>query len=335
MDVRLVRGLRREVSPLDDVRAFFALVGEFRKFRPDVVHTHMAKAGMLGRIAARVSGVPVVVHTFHGNVLRGYFGPRRSTAFSWLERLLALLSTRIVTLSPRQSAEIVALAVAPASKLTEVPLGVDLVPLLTAERGALRRELGIAAGVPLIGTVARLVPIKAVDTFIQAAAVVARQRSDARFVVAGDGPLRAPLEELARTLGLKDRLVFLGWRADLPAIYGDLDVVVLTSRNEGFPVSLIEALAARCAVVATAVGGVPDLIRDGINGYLVQPDDPNAVARAVENLLRSPDLRTRMGVAGRDSVYPAYDASAVVANMSNLYRDLVNGRGGARADRAP
>jgi glycosyltransferase involved in cell wall biosynthesis len=330
--VLTVTGLGREISPLADLRALFVLVREFRKTRPHIVHTHMAKAGFLGRLAARMVGVPIIVHTFHGNVLRGYFDPLRSRAFLWLERLLARLSTTIITLSPRQTEETVDLRIAPRSKLIEIPLGVDLAPLLAAQRGALRRELGLSERTALVGIVSRLVAVKAVDTFIRAAKLLATGPSDIRFVVVGDGPLRDDLERLANSMGVSECVDFLGWRSDLAAIYGDLDVVVLTSTNEGFPVSLIEALAAGRPVVAAAVGGVPDLIRDGVNGYLVPSGDPNRLAQAVSTLVASPEVRARMGAAGRDSVYPAYDSTTFIANMTRLYLELADRQGRAHAD---
>ena len=319
---REVRGLRREISPLADLRAFGGLVAGFRAFRPDIVHTNMAKAGLLGRVAARVTGVPVVVHTLHGNVLRGYFDPFRSFAFLMLERMLGRISTTIVTLSPRQTAETSALGIAPAAKLVEIPIGIDLDAFLRTEPGHLRAELGIADDALLVGIVARLVPIKAVHTFIDAAAHLAKARADVRFVVAGDGPLRPELEALAAARGLGDRCVFLGWRADLPSVYADLDVVVLTSRNEGVPITLIEALAAARPVVATAVGGVPDLIADGESGFLVSPESPDETARAIAALLDSAALRIRMGRAGRARVNPAHDSTTLVRNMDRLYERL-------------
>lgn len=319
----LIPTLGREISILDDLRAFGALVGIFRALRPDVVHTNLAKAGLLGRLAARVAGVPVVVHTFHGNVLRGYFDPVRSRLFLTLERLLARVTSRVITLSPRQRAELAARGIASGHRVEEVPLGIDLAPFLEGSQGVLHKELRLASDIPLVGIVARLVPIKAVDVFLAAAEIVGQTRPGVRFVVVGDGPLRNDLERRVAKAGLEPRVAFLGWRADLPAIYADLDVVVLTSRNEGTPLSVIEALAAGRAVVATSVGGVPDLIEDGKNGLLVDVGDPLLVATAVERLLGDPALRGRLGELGRRSVYPTYDAATLVARMAGLYEELV------------
>lgn len=323
----LRRGLRREISPLADARALVDLVRIVRSFRPHIVHTHMAKAGLLGRTAARLGGAPIVVHTFHGNVLRGYFDSPRIRVFLALERALGRLSTRIVAISPRQKEEIRRLDIAREPRLVEIPLGVDLAPFLDSPRGELRRELGIRNDEPLVGIVGRLVPIKAIDVFIEAMALIGRSNSQARFVIVGDGELRLPLESLARARGLDGRLRFLGWRGDLRRVYGDLDVVVLTSDNEGTPVSVLEALAAGRPVVATAVGGVPDVIGANERGVLVPPRDPHSVARAVADLLARPAEAARLGHAGRSYVYPVYDIGTLVDRMERLYTDLARERG--------
>ena len=314
--------LGRGISPFDDIRAFASLVRILRTFRPHIVHTHLAKAGVLGRLAARLTGTPIVIHTFHGNVLRGYFGDARSGIFRLIERVLALASTRIIAISPRVAAELRDLGIAAAPRLIEIPLGLDLDPFLDPPRGLLRNELGLGAATPLVGIVARLVPIKDVRLFLDAARIVATARPATRFVIVGDGELRDELVAHARDLGLDGAVRFLGWRADLPAIYADLDVLALTSRNEGTPVSVIEALASARAVVATAVGGVPDLIDGPERGLLVPPGDPAAVAAAIVGLLDDPERRARMGAAGRDAVFPQYDASTLVRRIDALYRGL-------------
>lgn len=320
----IVPTLGREISLLGDVRALVRIFVLLRRFRPHIVHTHLAKAGLLGRMAARAAGVPIVVHTFHGNVLRGYFDPVRSRLFLLLEHALARASTRIVAISPRQLAEIERLGIARPPRVVEVPLGLELGPFLHPPRGRLRAELGIPAEVPIIGSVARLVPIKGIDVFLRAAARVREQRPECRFVVVGDGELRDPLEALARHLGIRAAVDFLGWRSDLPAIYADCDVVTLTSHNEGTPVSVIEALATGRAVVATDVGGVPDVIGED-RGVLVRPGDPGAVAVAVLDLLRDTGRRSELGRRGRAHVHPEFNASTLVRRIDSLYRELVAG----------
>ena len=319
----VIPALGRGISPLDDVRAFLAIVGVLRAFRPHIVHTHLAKAGLLGRLAAALLRVPVIIHTFHGNVLRGYFSVAKSRLFLGLERLLARLSTRVIAISEQQASELRDLGIATKPRLVRVPLGLDLAPFLDTPAGRLRRELGLDAAVPLVGIVARLVPIKAVDVFLRAAALIVASSPAVRFVIVGDGEERGRLRALADGLGVQERIHWLGWRADLPAIYADLDVVVLTSRNEGTPVSLIEALAAGRVVVATDVGGVSDVVVPPDRGVLVPDGDHEAVARVVLDLLADEERRRRLGAAGRSAIHPEYDSATLVRRIERLYLGLV------------
>lgn len=321
VEATVLASLGREISPLADIRSLIDLIRLMRSYRPHIVHTHLAKAGLLGRVAARIAGVPVTVHTFHGTVFRGYFDPIRSRMFLGLERALARGTTRILAISERQAEEIRALGIASGARLLRVPLGLDLGGFADPPRGRLRAELGIDAGVPLIGAVTRLVPIKGIDVFLAAAAVVARERPGAHFVIAGDGPLDDLLRAQAARLGLADRVRFLGWRADIAEIYADLDVAVLTSHSEGTPVSVIEALAARRAVVATAVGGVEDIVTSE-TGVLVADGDSDGAARAIIALIDDPERRRHLGESGRRSVVPAYDAPTLLRRIEDLYGEL-------------
>lgn len=315
--------LAREISPVADLRTLASLVRELRRLRPAIVHTHLAKAGLLGRIAARLTGVPVVVHTFHGTVFEEYFDPVRSRLFLALERWAARLSDRLVALSASQREQLLRRGVGRSTTVVEIPIGVELERFRAPARGALRAELGVAEGAPLVGSVGRLVPIKAVDAFLDAAARVARSCPDARFVVVGGGELEQDLRRRAGDLGLDARLDFLGFRADLEFVLADLDVLVLSSRNEGTPVTVIEALAAGCAVVATAVGGVPEVLEHGRSGVLVPPGDTVALAAAVERLIDDPAARSRLGSAGRARAWTSFEAGAMVARVAALYEDLL------------
>jgi glycosyltransferase involved in cell wall biosynthesis len=323
----VVSALGREVSPADDAVALANLVRLVRATRPDVVHTHMAKAGTLGRLAAAVCRVPLIVHTYHGHVFHGYFGPAKTQVFLTIERALARLTHRIVVVGERQRDEIASFGVASKDKLLPIPLGLELDRFLTAEPGGLRRELGLAADVPLVGIVARLVPIKAHEDFLHAARLVLSQRPEAQFLIVGDGERRAELERLVDGLGLRGSVRFLGWRRDLERVYADLDVVALASRNEGSPVALIEALAAARPVVSTAVGGVPEVVVDGQTGVLVPPSDPAALAQAIGRLLGDPRYAAGLGAAGRRHVYPRYSARRLVDDMQALYLRELAARG--------
>jgi len=321
----IIPQLRRNIDPIGGLIALFKLCRLMRREKPHIVHTHTATAGLLGRLAARLAGVPVILHTFHGHVLRGYFGPLRSKALVWMERFLARLSDCIVTVSEGQRRELAGYGIAPLEKITVVPLGFELEALLACEshRGELRRELGLAYENKLIGIVARLVPIKNHRLFLRAAKVVAEAMPQAGFLVVGDGELREELEAYARDLGLDGRVLFTGWRRDLPRLYADLDVVALTSINEGTPVSLIEAMAAGVPVVATGVGGVPDVVVDGETGHLVEAGDVKGMAEAIIELLRDPEKAREMGQEGREAVYPRFAVQTLMANVEGLYAELL------------
>jgi glycosyltransferase involved in cell wall biosynthesis len=313
--------LGREINPLDDVVALARMVQVVRREQPDVVHTHMAKAGTIGRLAARICGVPLIVHTYHGHVFHSYFGDAKTRVFLTIERALARATDRIVVVGDGQRDEIASYGVAPLSKLESIRLGLELRPFLDAEtlRGTLRRELGIPSEVPVVGIVARLVPIKAHETFFEAAVLVKRALPATQVLVIGDGIRRAYLEALVDRLGLRPNVRFLGWRRQLAQVYADLDVVALTSLNEGSPVALIEALAAARPVVSTAVGGVPEVVIHGETGLTVGASDAPALADAIHTLLQDRPLAERLGAAGRRHVYPRYDSSRLVDDVSNLY----------------
>lgn len=315
--------LQRRLSPLDDVTALVWLFRYFRKERPTIVATHLAKAGTVGRLAAALAGVPVRVHTFHGHVLDGYFGRFTTSFFLNVERLLGRVTTQFVAISPEVAADLDRLAIG-RGKTTIVRLGLELDHLAGQPRGTLRRELGIAGEVPTVGIVGRLVPIKAHDLFLQAAEVVARSRPEVRFVIVGDGELWEELHREVAARGLTGRVLFTGWRSDLGAVYADLDVVVCCSRNEGTPVSLIEACAAGRAVIGTRVGGIPDIIAAGVNGLLVPSGDAAALAGAIVQLVDDPERRGLMGIAGQRSVGERYGADRMVKELKDLYRNLVD-----------
>jgi glycosyltransferase involved in cell wall biosynthesis len=316
----------RDVSPIADAVTLARLVDLMRQFRPHVVHTHTAKAGAVGRLAARLTSVPVVVHTFHGHVFSGYFGRLGSRLAVLAERFLAGLSDRLITLSVQLREEIARFGVAPLDKIEVIPLGLDLGRFAggaSRRPGALRQALGLRPEATVIGSVGRLVPIKNHWLFLQAAGALRAAGRDAVFVIVGDGELRAPLEAEARRLRLDGSVYFTGWRRDLPEIYADLDLLVNTSLNEGTPVAVIEAMAAGVPVVATRVGGVPDVIADGLTGTLVASGDVEALVRALNACLDCPEQSRRMAEAACHLALERYSREQLVERIDSLYSRLL------------
>lgn len=325
--------LQRNIAPGKDLRAIWELYQVMRRYRPDIVATHTSKAGILGRLAALFAGVPIRVHTYHGLVLEEAFPTVVSTTLRALERLVALCTTRLIAISPQIAGDLQRLGIGSRIVVT-INNGLELGPLRIGDPMTLRNELELEAGIPLVGIVGRLVRQKAVATFIDVAAVIRDQLPTAHYVVVGDGEERINLERQTARLGLTDRVHFVGWRSDLGDVYAAIDIVVLTSKHEGTPCSLIEAGAAGRPVVAMAVGGVPDVVRDGENGTLVLPGDTSAVASAVVAMWRDPGRSQRMGLHGRQRAIEEHSVATMVQEVGDLYAAL-NANGETRIrDRA-
>ena len=333
--VRYLPALRRPLGPAHDALALAQLVDIMRDCRPAIVHTHMAKAGTLGRIAAaiynRTAGRGArarVVHTYHGHVLDGYFSSAATRLFVGIERQLARMTDRIVAISPKIRSELAdEHRIGRPEQYRVVPLGFDLTRLAAIDdvaRTAARAALQIAPDAHVVTTVGRLTAIKQHTLFLEAARLVAASDPAAVFLVAGDGELRASLEASARELGIAERTRFLGWRRDLETIYGASDVFLLTSRNEGTPVALIESLAAGVPGVSTEVGGVRDVVDSDRVGLLVPSGDARALADRVAALCADRALRRRMGEAGRHAVLMRYGLDRLVDDVERLYREMLH-----------
>ena len=312
----LIPELQREINIVRDSIALWKLYWLIRKEKPDIVHTHTAKAGMLGRTAAWLAGVPVILHTFHGHILKGYFGRTKTWIFLQIEKVMAKLSTKIITISGSLKKELVELGVAPEEKIDVIPIGLDLVRFIKHDdRGEFKRSLGLSKDCLIVGTVGRLVPIKGQKYFMESANKICRDINgnlDVKFVIVGDGELRDELEGHGKKLGLENKVYFTGFRSDLPHIYADFDIMVLPSLNEGTPVALIEAMSSGKPVVATTVGGVVDLVEDGVTGLLVKPESEKELTDGILELLRDKGKRDLIGRKGREAVYPGYDIETLV-----------------------
>jgi glycosyltransferase involved in cell wall biosynthesis len=315
--VTRVAGLGRAPGLAADLRALRELVAIMREFRPDVVHTHTAKAGFLGRLAALLVGVPVVVHTFHGHVLYGYFNRPVTRAVVLAERTMARVSTRLVAVGERVRDDLLGERIGRPEQYSVFPPGIALAPGLP--RAEARRALGLPADATVLAFVGRLVPIKRPDRFVRVASRVLAERPDTALVVCGGGTAAGELAPLRR---FGDRVRLLGWRADVENIYAAADLVLLTSDNEGTPVSLIEAGMAGVPAVATRVGSVAEVVLDGRNGLLVRPDDDDLVA-ATLRLVDDPALRAELGANGRQHTTDRYSRDRLVADTEQLYESLL------------
>jgi len=323
-----VPGLRPELRPHQDLRALASLVRAVRRLRPDIVHTHTAKAGMLGRLGAVLAGGarPVIVHTYHGHVLEGYFDPLRTATYRAMERRLAGVSDALVGVSTATVDDLVRLGIAPRSKFRVIPVGLDLEPFLSAPPAAgtaFRHEVGASTDDVLLTFVGRLVAIKRPDLLLRAVARARELGAPIRLALVGDGALRPRLERLAAELGVREHVCFAGYRAEMVAVTAAADIAVLSSDNEGTPVSLIEAAAAGKPAVATVVGGVPDVVTRE-TGLLVPAGDAERFAKGIVALTGDPPLRAAMGAQARRRAAQRFSAERLVRDIDSLYTDLIN-----------
>jgi glycosyltransferase involved in cell wall biosynthesis len=318
--VRLKR-FRETISPLDDLYVLWQLVRLIRRERPAIVHTHSAKAGFLGRLAAWLCHAPIIIHTFHGLPFHDFMSPRRKRAYLLLDRLVLRMTDAFLAVAPRVAREAVEHRIAPAGGITVVPSAVELDQIPSAPLPAVRRELGIGPDVPLIGTVGRLEYQKAPLDFVRMAARVAAVRPGSCFVMVGEGPLAAEAEAEARRLGVEIR--FTGFRTDAALVASAFDVFVISSLYEGLGRALTEAVASGRPVVATAVNGVPDLIVPGVTGLLATPGDPATIADCVLWLLDHPAEARRLGDTGSRWVRWMFDPARMCQLIDQTYSRLL------------
>jgi glycosyltransferase involved in cell wall biosynthesis len=330
----LIPWIRRELGP-HDAPALGAVRRIFKRKRPTIVHTHAAKAGALGRLAAllRRPRPPILLHTFHGHVFTGVFeSPRVGKLFVPIERFLARFTTRVVAVSDEVRDDLVRYGVAPAEKIEVVPLGLDLARFdVRGEereriRDETRTELGIPADARVVTIVARVVQMKRVDRFLRVATRLL-DLPDVRFLIVGDGPQRERLEASDDARKLGSRAIWAGMRHDIPAIYAATDVMALTSDNEGTPVAFIEAQAAGLAVVGTNVGGVATVVDDGRTGQVLEREDEAGLADAIRDLLDDPSKARRLGEAARDDALARFSVDRLVSDLDGLYRSLLREAG--------
>lgn len=335
--------MSRELSP-KDIISLWKVFRQIWREKPDIIHTHTAKAGTIGRIAGffyrwlawkRVK----LIHTYHGHVFHSYYGKRKTKIFLLIEKTLAKLTNKIIAISAQQKTEInEKFGVGHDSQFQIIPLGIDLSPFENADakKHILREEIGVNEDEVLVGFVGRLTEIKNIPLLLKTAKIYKEQKGSElpklKFVIIGDGHLRESLETEAEKLEIKDVVIFLGNRNDSDIFYGGLDIVALTSLNEGTPLSLIEAMANGKAFVSTSVGGVVDLLGEIVEekrdfkvyerGIGVVSEDPNALFNGLIHLAKDEKLREMLGAKGKEFVQNHYSKERLTEDLINLYRSV-------------
>lgn len=340
IEVIRIPELVRPLSPKKDLIALWKIYRLLLREKPEIVHTHTAKAGTLGRVAAILAGTPVMVHTFHGNIFDGYFSAIKTRLFLFIERFLARFTDRIIAVSATQRLELAhKYKIAPIDKIQVVQLGIDLdafrsVPTLEHNRlESAGDEIHPRSRQVVIGWVGRFVEVKDPLLFIEFARELAKSAPQVRFVMIGDGPMRDAVESRIDAYGLRDLVSIPGWKRSMADVYRELDFLVLTSFNEGTPVAILESMASGRPFVATNVGGVPDLMcgdaqsHDGFdvhaNGILVHTRTASALADAASVLIDHASRRARMGAAGQQFVSRRFGKERLAEELENLYMTIL------------
>lgn len=332
---QLIDELQREINPLKDRAALQKIRQIIREFKPDIVHTHASKAGFLGRKAAIKENVPVIVHTFHGHIFHSYFGKFKTQVFKNIERKLAKKSSAIVTISALQRKELVDdLKIIPAEKAHVIKLGFDLSRFQednSSKREMFRTKYDLDKEAVCVGIIGRLTAIKNHKMFIEVVDLIADKiQKDVQFIIIGDGEEKVEIERLCKQVEEKYKrslFKFTSWIKEIDIALAGLDVVALTSLNEGTPVSLIEAQAAGVPVVTTNVGGVRDVVEDGVTGYVIDDIEPLKFAKKLELLINSKEKREKMSQNGWNHVREEFSYTRLCLETENLYKELLAKKG--------
>ena len=314
----------RSIRPIKDFRALFSLIWLIIKEKPDIVHTHSSKGGILGRMAAKIAGVPHIIHTPHGHVFYGHFGTFASKVFLWVEKILSKFTDRMVALTDGEKNDYISLSVCSPEKIFKIHSGVDVNKFMqgNGNRVEKRRALGLDQNEAVIGFVGWLLPIKGPDYLLKAMDYVWQGHPEASLVLVGKGNMDVDLRAETLRKNANGKVKFLGWREDIDEIMPLFDMLVLPSLNEGMGRVLVEAMAAGKPVVASRVGGIPDLVRHGETGYLVPPADEEALANGIKKLLDDPAKAKQMGQQGKEYCHQ-FSLEAMIEKLDNLYSDLI------------
>jgi glycosyltransferase involved in cell wall biosynthesis len=323
--VTVITQLKREINPFLDVWAFVKLYRLLRREKFDIVHTHTAKAGVLGRLAARAAGLKVIIHTPHGHNFYGYFGPALSKAIIIIERFVSRFTDKIIALTALEKEDFIAYKVADEHKVSLIYQGLELDAYTqpAVDKTHMKKSFNIRAEELVIGFIGRLEPIKGLDYFIDAAGIVAEKFNNLKFILVGEGSLRPHLTKKIEDKGFASRCIFTGWREDILEINSILDILVLPSLNEAVGIALIEAQAMGVPVIATHVGGIPEVVNDKSTGLLVSPADSRGLAQAMEYLIENTQKRSEMSAAAKAWVRGKFKAEDMADKISRLYKELV------------
>lgn len=324
LDVRVLPKMGRDISWWRDLQSLVQIYKIIKQEKPDIVDTHTAKAGAVGRLAAWLARVPVIVHTFHGHVFHDYFGKLVTQFYVLLERFLARISDRIIVISPEQQKDIVEnYQITKAEKVITIRYGFELQRFFNSSPNhLLKNALNLPNNSVLLGIVGRLVPIKNHEMSLRVLVALRDLGVPARLCIVGDGELRANLAQSAREKNIEQCVHFLGWRLDIENVYSGLDLLILTSLNEGTPFTIIEAMASGVPVVATQVGGVGDLIEDQVTGLLCQSNDFQAMAEKIKQILASGHLRQKLVKNAREFAARNYSYERLIIEMERLYSEF-------------
>ncbi|MDC1191117.1 glycosyltransferase [Gammaproteobacteria bacterium] len=339
IDYFIVKNMNRSLNLVKDIKAFFEIRKIIKEYKPDIVHTHASKSGALGRLAAISMKVPIIIHTFHGHVFHSYFGKLKTYIYILIERYLAKKSSAIIAISDLQKNEISKdFAICLPEKISVIPLGFDLDKFqnnIIEERSVFRNEFMLSDDFIAIGIIGRLTSIKNHELFIRSIhQVLPIIKNKIKVFIVGNGEDKEDLLNLSKSLNLStstlnkrntDALIqFISWRSDMTTVYAGLDIVALTSLNEGTPVTLIEAQAAKKPIVTTDVGGVRDIVIKDKTGLICDSQDINGFANNLQKLIENKDLRDSLGAAGYENVYEKFNYRRLVSDVKSLYNRLEN-----------
>jgi len=322
-----INSMSREIRFIKDFIALREIFKIIKKIKPDIVHTHTAKAGLLGRMAAIMTKVPIIIHTFHGNVFNGYFGRIKTKFFIWVEKILARFSTRIITISRQQKNELINLGVVKESKIEIINLGFqfeNVIPSKT-DKGKFREMHSIPKDAKLIGIIGRLVPIKNHQLFLEIAEKIIKKHTNVYFSIIGDGELRGNIEKEILTQKLSDRVFITGFIKNLKPVYADLDLVLLTSNNEGTPVALIEAMACGKLVMSTRVGGVEDFIDNGMNGFYFPKGKSDLFVDEINIWMSNEEKYEMIKMNAKLKAIEKFSSARLIGDIEELYQKCFEG----------